>query len=75
MPLGVAIMKFDIILFQDEDGFYIAECPSIPGCIIQGPSEEQALESIRDAIRECLEVRKKRNLPLFIEPRQIEVQV
>ena len=35
-------MKFIITLYQDEDGFFIAECPSIPGCISQGKSESEA---------------------------------
>ena len=34
-------MKLDIILYQDEDNCYIAECPSIPGCVSQGKTEEE----------------------------------
>jgi len=35
-------MKFFITIFRDEDGVFIAECPSIPGCISQGKTEQEA---------------------------------
>ncbi len=51
-------MKFRTRIFKDEDGIFIAECPSIPGCVIHGKTEKEAQKNIRDAIRECFEVRK-----------------
>jgi predicted RNase H-like HicB family nuclease len=36
-------MKFLITIFSDEDGMFIAECPSIPGCVSQGKTEQEAL--------------------------------
>lgn len=68
-------MKFMVTMDRDEDGVYVVECPSIPGCISQGSTEEEALRNIRDAIRECLEVRKERKMPLTIPTREIEVSV
>lgn len=68
-------MKFIITLFQDEDGVFIAECPSIPGCISQGKTEAQAEANIRAAIKECLEVRAKKGMPLTVCTRQVEVTV
>lgn len=68
-------MKFTVTIDRDEDGVYVVECPSIPGCISQGSTEEEALRNIRDAIRECLEVRKERGMPLTISTREIEVSV
>ncbi|MBE9232819.1 type II toxin-antitoxin system HicB family antitoxin [Cuspidothrix issatschenkoi LEGE 03284] len=56
-------MKFIITMFQDEDGIFIAECPSIPGCVTQGITEAEAQENIQEAIRECLEVRLESHLP------------
>jgi predicted RNase H-like HicB family nuclease len=50
-------MNFDITIFQDEDGMFIAECPSISGCISQGTTEQEARKNILEAIKECLEVR------------------
>jgi predicted RNase H-like HicB family nuclease len=66
-------MKFDIILDRDEDGVWIAECPSIPGCVSQGHTKDEALTNVQEAISLCLEVRAEKGLPLTIETRQIEV--
>ena len=68
-------MKFSVTIDRDEDGVLIAECPAIPGCVSQGPTKEQALENIKDAIKLCLEVRTERGLPLTIENHQVEVVV
>lgn len=68
-------MKFQIIIYQDEDGMFITECPSIPGCVSQGKTEEEAETNIREAIKECLEVRAEKNMPLTVSVRQIEVHV
>jgi len=45
---------------------YIAECPSIPGCVSQGVSEAEAKSNIADAIRDCLAVRAEMGLPLTV---------
>lgn len=66
-------MKFTINVFQDEDGMFISECPSIPGCVSQGKSEEEAELNIQDAIRECLIARKEKGIPLTIATKEIEV--
>ena len=58
---------------RDEDGVWIVECPSIPGCVTQGDSREQALANIREAIALCMEVRAEQGLPLTIETQQVEV--
>ena len=68
-------MKLLITIWQDEDGAFIAECPSIPGCVSQGETEEEAEHNILDAIRECLAVRKEQGLPLAFKTREIEVTV
>jgi predicted RNase H-like HicB family nuclease len=68
-------MKFIITLDRDEDGVWIAECPSIPGCVSQGESRQEAEENIREAIIACLEVRAERGMPLTIETRSVEVPV
>ena len=39
-------MKFTITLDRDEDGVWIAECPSIPGCVSQGETKEEALKKV-----------------------------
>ena len=68
-------MKFVITLDRDEDGAWVAECPSIPGCISQGATREEAEANIMDAIVGCLEVRAERGMPLTIETRNVEVAV
>ncbi len=68
-------MKFHITLFQDEDGMFIAECPSIPGCVSQGNTEEEAVNNIQEAVKMCLEVRPQKGMPLTVSVREIEVQV
>ncbi len=66
-------MKLLITIYQDEDGEYIAECPSIPGCVSQGKTEGEAEKNIRDAIKECLEVRAEKGLALMVTTREVEV--
>ncbi len=68
-------MKFLITIFRDEDGMYVAECPSIPGCVSQGKTEHEAEHNIRDAIKECLEVRAEKGMPLTVTVRQVEVLI
>jgi predicted RNase H-like HicB family nuclease len=68
-------MKFMITLQRDEDGVWIAECPSIPGCVSQGETRTEAEANIREAIIGCLEVRAEQGLPLTIETRSVEVPV
>jgi len=43
-------MKFRVLITQDEDGVFVVECPSLPGCISQGTTCDEALTNIRDAI-------------------------
>ncbi|HEX3152510.1 MAG TPA: type II toxin-antitoxin system HicB family antitoxin [Gemmataceae bacterium] len=66
-------MKFLVSLERDEDGVWVIECPSIPGCVSQGATRDEAIANIKDAIQACLEVRAERGMPLTIETRQIEV--
>ena len=67
------IMKFSVTLDRDEDGVWVVECPSIPGCVSQGRTKEEALENIRDAIDACLQVRAELGFPLTVETHQVEV--
>ena len=66
-------MKFAVTIDRDEDGVWIVECPSIPGCVSQGDTKAQAMKNIQEAIRLCLEVRAERGIPLTLETHQVEV--
>jgi predicted RNase H-like HicB family nuclease len=60
-------MKIDVRLYQDEEGVWIAEVPSIPGCGSDGRTREEAMINVRDAISLCLQVRSDLNLPAQVE--------
>ncbi len=45
-----------VLIFPGEDGYWIAECPSLPGCISQGKTREDAIENIREAVRAYVHV-------------------
>ncbi len=68
-------MVFVITILQDEDGMFVAECPSIPGCISQGKTEQKAVKNIQQAIKSCLEVRAEKGMPLTVTTRQVKVHV
>ena len=68
-------MKFVVTVDRDEDGTFVAECPAIPGCVSQGTTEGKALKNIEDAIRECLEVRAAKGMPLTVAVHQVDVSV
>ncbi len=51
-------MKFLVSLEKDEEGWWIAECPSLPGCVSQGHNKAEAISNIREAIEASLESRR-----------------
>ena len=57
-------MKYRIHIAQDEDGMFIAECPSLPGCISQGVTRSDAIVNIQEAIEGYLESLRKHNEPI-----------
>ena len=50
---------------QDEDGIFVAECPSLAGCISQGKTRKETIENIQDAIKGYIESLRKHNEPIF----------
>jgi predicted RNase H-like HicB family nuclease len=69
----IMTMKFLVTVDRDEDGAWVVECPSIPGCVSQGKTKPEALGNIKEAIMGCLEVRAERGMPLTVETSQVEV--
>ncbi len=48
-----------VVLYKGEDGMIVAECPSLPGCITQGRTHEEAIENAREAISVYMEALKE----------------
>jgi predicted RNase H-like HicB family nuclease len=48
-----------IILYPGEDGYWVSECPSLPGCISQGETKAQSIENIKEAIEGYIEALKQ----------------
>jgi antitoxin HicB len=57
-------MKFRVIIGPDEDGVFIAECPTLPGCISQGQTRDEAMTNMRDAIQGYLVSLEKHGDPV-----------
>jgi antitoxin HicB len=70
-------MKFRVLIEQDEDGVYVASCPTLPGCISQGCTSAEAKANIADAIAGYLESLRKHNEPIppAITEEMVEVNV
>lgn len=51
-----------VIVYPGEDGYWIAECPSLPGCISQGKTKPEAIENIKEAIRGYIAALEEDNL-------------
>jgi predicted RNase H-like HicB family nuclease len=66
-------MKFLVTIEQDEAGYYVVECPALPGCVSQGKSKSEALVNIREAIHVSLETRQAEGLPTTLEVTEVEV--
>ena len=67
-------MKFLVTIERDEEGFFVVECPSLPGCVSQGQTEREALGNIKDAIQGCWEARASLGLSTGLEVREVEVE-
>jgi len=69
-------VRYLVTLERDEDGFIVAECPSLPGCLSQGKTRDEALANIKDAIEGYLESLRKHGEPLpTTEVTEVEVKV
>ena len=59
-------MRLIVTLERDETGMVVAECPSIPGCVSQGKTEDEAVANVREAIQACIETRAANGMPLTV---------
>jgi predicted RNase H-like HicB family nuclease len=53
-----------VLLYPGEDGYWVAECPSLPGCLSQGRTREDALVNIREAIEGYVAALQQDGLPV-----------
>ena len=56
-----------VVIYPGEDGYWVAECPSLPGCISQGTTRQEATANIRDAIHEYVAALEDDNLPVPVD--------
>ena len=66
--------KYLVTLIAGEDGYIVAECPALPGCVSQGKTRDEALKNIQEAIEGIIEIRKAQHLPIP-SPDIVEVSV
>ena len=53
-----------VLIYPGEDGYWVAECPSLPGCISQGQTKEEAINNIKEAIQGYIEALEEDKLPV-----------
>lgn len=64
-----------VVLHPGEDGQWVAEVPSLPGCISQGPTREAAIENIKDAIQAWIEAARNMGQEVGPDPMQVEIRL
>ncbi len=53
-----------VVIYPGEDGFWVAECPSLAGCISQGATREEAIANAREAVAAYVEALEQDGLPV-----------
>ena len=53
-----------VVIYHGEDGYWIAECPSLPGCVSQGKTREEAISNIKEAIHGYIAALEEDSLPV-----------
>ena len=66
--------KYLVTLTEGDDGYIVAECPALPGCVSQGKTRDEALKNIQEAIEGIIKVRKAQKLPIP-SPDIVEISV
>ncbi len=67
--------NYRVVIEKDEDGMYIASCPTFKGCHTQGETYDEALANIKEAIELNIEARKEMGEPIPIETAIEEIVV
>ena len=66
--------KFGVLLEKDEDGYYVASVPMLPGCHTQAKSMDDLLERIKEAIEAYLEAEKDIEISEFVGVQVVEAE-
>jgi predicted RNase H-like HicB family nuclease len=53
-----------VLIYPGDDGFWVADCPSLPGCVSQGPSRDEAVTNVKEAISVYIESLEEDGLPV-----------
>ncbi|HUT03092.1 MAG TPA: type II toxin-antitoxin system HicB family antitoxin [bacterium] len=53
-----------VVIYPGEDGYFVVECPSLPGCISQGKTREKAIQNIKEAIELYVESLEEDGIPV-----------
>ncbi len=53
-----------VVIYPGEDGYWVVECPSLPGCISQGKTKEEAIANIKEAIQGYIATLAEDGLPV-----------
>lgn len=62
-----------VVIFRGEDGYWVAECPSLPGCISQGATRAEAIANIKEAIEGWMETMRAHGHPIPEEDFETQV--
>ena len=62
-----------VLLYPGEDGYWVVECPSLPGCISQGRTRQEAVANIKEAIALYIESLEEDGMP--VPEDRLEAQV
>ena len=60
-------MKLQVVVEQDEAGYFVAEVPALPGCLSQGKTRDEAIANVKEALEGWLEVMEAKH-PVDAEP-------
>jgi predicted RNase H-like HicB family nuclease len=63
----------EVIIYPGEDGNWVVECPSLPGCVSQGKTKAEAIANIREAIEGWLETAAAHDQPIPDETFDVQV--
>jgi predicted RNase H-like HicB family nuclease len=63
----------EVVIYPGEDGYWVVECPSLPGCVSQGRTKEEAITNIREAIEGWIETAKAQGHPIPTETFDLQV--